>query len=107
MSDKDLLVVISEMLRKQDQQAEILKETSETLKHFVDISIQQFEQQLKFNEQQQEFNQQQLGFNQQQQEFNGMQQNFNERFLEKLDQQSQFNDRFLNKLDDIEKAIKK
>ena len=92
MSDKDLLVVISEMLRKQDQQAEkldehsrilnqhseilnehtvILKnhtqilnkqidisnkqttliiETNSTLKEFMNVSIQQFQQQLDFNE---------------------------------------------------------
>jgi len=100
MSDKDLLVVISEMLHKQDLQAEkldehslilnqhtgilnqhteilnqhteilnqhteilnqhagLIKETNDTLKHFVDISITQFQQQ----------------------------QNFNERFLDKLDE---------------------
>ena len=57
MSDKDLLVVISEMLRKQDQQAEILNkqteilgETNRSLNNFVDISIEQFQQQQKFNE---------------------------------------------------------
>ena len=92
MSDKDLLVVISEMLRKQDQQAEkldehsrilnqhseilnehtvILKnhtqilnkqidisnkqttliiETNSTLKEFMNVSIQQFQQQQDFNE---------------------------------------------------------
>ena len=100
MSDKDLLVVISEMLRKQDQQAEkleehsvilnqhtrildehtgilneqsgilneqsgLIRETNNTLKQYIDISIQQFQ----------------------------LQQNFNERFL--------------NKLGDIEKAINK
>jgi hypothetical protein len=71
MSDKDLLVVISEMLRKQDQQAEkldehstilnqqteilnlhtgLIKETNDTLKDFINISIQQFQQQQQFNE---------------------------------------------------------
>ena len=78
MSGKDLLVVISEMLRKQDQQAEkldehstilnqhtvilnqqtkilnqhtgLIKETNETLKDFINISIQQFQQQQQFNE---------------------------------------------------------
>jgi len=78
MSDKDLLVVISEMPHKQDLQAEkldehsvilnqhteilsqhthilnqhsgLIKETNNTLKHFVDISIRQFQQQQDFNE---------------------------------------------------------
>jgi len=57
MSDKDLLVVTSEMLRKQNQQAEILdkhtgilKETNDSLKNFVEVSIQQFQQQQQFNE---------------------------------------------------------
>ena len=99
MSDKDLLVVISEMLRKQDQQAEkldehsrilnqhsgilnehteilnehtgilrshteilnkqidisnkqtgLIMETNATLKEFMSISVQQFQQQQDFNE---------------------------------------------------------
>ena len=96
MSDKDLLVVISEMLRKQDQQAEkldehsrilnqhteILEETKETLKSFVDISIQQFQEQHSFNEQIMEFN---------------------KRFMAQFDRQNEFNERFLNKLDEISK----
>jgi hypothetical protein len=91
MSDKDLLVVISEMLRKQDQQAEILAkhtqilgETNETLKNFVDVSIQQFQQQ----------------------------DNFNAHFLAELkkqdaqfERQNHFNERFLEKLDEIAKKL--
>lgn len=91
MSDKDLLVVISEMLRKQDQQAEILAkhtqilgETNETLKSFVEVSIQQFQQQEKFNA----------------------------HFLAELkkqdaqfERQNQFNERFLDKLDEIAKKL--
>ena len=85
MSDKNPLVVISEMLHKQDLQAEkldehslilnqhtgilnqhteilnqhtqilnqhagLIKETNDTLKPFVDISIIQFQQQQNFNE---------------------------------------------------------
>lgn len=71
MSDKDLLVVISEMLRKQDQHSELLNKQSEilvkqteminlqtqslekigsSLNNFIEISINQFEQQQKFNE---------------------------------------------------------
>ena len=71
MADKDLLVIIAEMLRKQDQhtemlsnqseilqkhskimerQTEILTDTNDTLKQFVVISINQFEEQQKFNE---------------------------------------------------------
>lgn len=50
MKDKDLLVVIAEMLRKQDQQTEILKKNNETLATFVEVSIKQFDEQHKFNE---------------------------------------------------------
>jgi hypothetical protein len=64
MKDKDLLVVIAEMLRKQDQHSEILnlhtqilnqhtqilERTNETLVAFADVSIKQFEQQQVFNE---------------------------------------------------------
>jgi hypothetical protein len=96
MSDKDLLVVISEMLRKQDQQAEILKETSETLKEFVDISIKQFEEQHSFNEKQNEFNEY---FKTKLEK----QDDFNERFLSQFNKQNEFNERFLNKLDEISK----
>jgi len=89
MSDKDLLVVISEMLRKQDQQAEILskhteilEDTRESLMNFVDISMQQVEQQQVFNEKMLEFN---------------------NRFLTQFDRQNEFNERFLSKLDEIAK----
>ncbi|MGN6395047.1 MAG: hypothetical protein ACTHMI_05775 [Mucilaginibacter sp.] len=37
MTDKDLLVVISEMLRKQDQQSEILGKHSDILSHHTEI----------------------------------------------------------------------
>lgn len=50
MSDKDLYVVIAEMLRKQDQQSEILERIDSTLNEFMELSLKQFEQQLKFNE---------------------------------------------------------
>jgi hypothetical protein len=71
MKDKDLLVVIAEMLRKQDQQAEtlnlhtqilqhhtqiltnqtqLLEKTNETLSTFMEVSIKQFDEQHKFNE---------------------------------------------------------
>jgi hypothetical protein len=125
MSDKDLLVVISEMLRKQDQQAEkldqhseilnqhtkilnqhtvLIKETNETLKHSIDISVQQFQQQQQFNEHfLNGLNQLNEGFSNSQQQQN----NFNERFLNSQQQQNHFNERFLNKLDDIENALKK
>jgi len=89
MSDKDFLVVISEMLRKQDQQAgkldqhtEILRETNETLKKFVEVSIEQFQQQ-------------HIQFEQQQQ--------FNEQFRLQFEKQNQFNERFFDKLDEISK----
>jgi len=70
MTDKDLLVVISEMLQKQDRQTAILEvhskslmninnrlenlekgmeKINDTLKDFVDISVKQFEEQQKFN----------------------------------------------------------
>jgi siroheme synthase (precorrin-2 oxidase/ferrochelatase) len=47
MSDKDLLVVISEMLRKQTS---LIIETNSTLKEFMNVSIQQFQERLRFNE---------------------------------------------------------
>lgn len=50
MKDKDLLVVIAEMLRKQDQHTEILDGINKNLTGFMDISIKQFEQQQVFNE---------------------------------------------------------
>lgn len=84
------------MLRKQDQQAEILAkhtqilgETNETLKNFVEISIQQFQQQDKFNE---------LFL-----AHFEKQNDFNERTLAQTDRQNDFNERFLNKLDEIAK----
>jgi len=89
MRDKNVLAGISEMLRKQDQQAEILskhteilEETRESLINFVDISMQQFEQQQVFNEKMLEFN---------------------TRFLTQFDRQNEFNERFLSKLDEIAK----
>ncbi|HCN84948.1 MAG TPA: hypothetical protein DIT07_15225 [Sphingobacteriaceae bacterium] len=91
MADKDLLVVISEMLRKQDQQTEILRETNSTLTQFMGVSVKQFEQQHKFNEQQQEFNRQQ-------QEFNKQQQEFNTKFLEQ-------NHKIVDRLDSIEEKL--
>lgn len=42
MTDKDLLVVISEMLIKQDQ-------TNEHFSKFIDITVKQFDEQSKFN----------------------------------------------------------
>ncbi|MFC5284216.1 hypothetical protein [Pedobacter alpinus] len=64
MKDKDFLVVISEMLRKQDQQSELLSQQmdvlsqqsvtltkiADTLNSFIDLSVNQFEQQQIFNE---------------------------------------------------------
>ncbi|MBE7175486.1 MAG: hypothetical protein INR69_03735 [Mucilaginibacter polytrichastri] len=49
MTDKDLYVVIAEMLRKQDQQAEILERIEGKLTDFMDVSVKQFGQQQKFN----------------------------------------------------------
>ena len=64
MADKDLLEVIAEMLRKQDQHSELivetnngiketnsqLGETNSILKEFMGVSIKQWEEQQKFNE---------------------------------------------------------
>jgi hypothetical protein len=64
MSDKDLVSLISEMLRKQDQHSEILNKQTEilnlhskkfesmenTLSSLLEISITQFEKQQVFNE---------------------------------------------------------
>jgi protein-tyrosine phosphatase len=86
MTDKDLLVVISELLQKQDQQAEILnkqsgmiEETNKTLQKFMEVSIKQFEWQHENAEEQKKINERQ-------QYFNERQQDFNERFLAKLDE---------------------
>ncbi|HEX8377042.1 MAG TPA: hypothetical protein VF602_04440 [Pedobacter sp.] len=78
MKDKDLLVVIAGMLRKQDQQAEtlnlhtqilqhhtqiltnqtqLLEKTNETLSSFMEVSVKQFDEQHRFNEQFLELNQ--------------------------------------------------
>ncbi len=101
MSDKDLLVVISEMLRKQDQHSELLSKQTEilskqteminiqtksinemgsSLNNFIKISINQFEQQ----------------------------QTFNEKFLEKLDQIGDGNHRnseLKQRVEKLEKAV--
>ena len=87
MSDKDLLVVISEMLRKQDQHSELLSKQTESinkigssLDNFIEISINQFEQQ----------------------------QNFNQKFLEKLDQIGEGNNRnsrLNERVEKLEKAV--
>ncbi|MBC8052061.1 MAG: hypothetical protein H7Y13_03255 [Sphingobacteriaceae bacterium] len=77
MKDKDLLVVIAEMLRKQDQQTEILT-------NLVDVSLKQFEQQQHFNE-----------------KFLSRlddQQHFNEKFLE-------VTEKMADRLDKIEKKL--
>jgi hypothetical protein len=87
MSDKYLLNQHSLIL---NEHTGILKETNENLKHFVDVSINQFEQQQKFKER-----------------FISSIDQLNERFSESLDQQNKFNERFLNNLEDIEKALKK
>lgn len=71
MKDKDFLVVISKMLRKQDQQSELMSQQmgvlnqqmgvlgeqsltltkiADTLNSFIDLSVNQFEQQQIFNE---------------------------------------------------------
>jgi hypothetical protein len=135
MSDKDLLVVISEMLRKQDQQAEILNEhtkiineTNNNLNEFIELSTKEFQGQYKFNNKfelefvkQKEFNEEQKQFNEEQKHFNEEQKHFNNKFeleFEKQkqfneeqkqfnDEQRKFNERLMNKLDDIEKAVKK
>src|SRR3569833_129166 len=103
MSDKDLLVVISEMLRKQDQQAEILgkhtqilQETREALTDFIEISPQEFQRNNSFNERQERFNERQERFNEKMLDFNN-------RFLTQFDRQNEFNERFLSKLDEIAK----
>ncbi len=117
MTDKDLLVVISEMLRKQDQQSEILgkhtqilQETRDALSDFIEISTQEFQRNNSFNERQERFNERQEGFNERQERFNERQEGFNEkmlefnsRFLAQFDRQNEFNERFLDKLDEIAK----
>jgi len=54
---------------------DLLKEINETLKNFMEVSIQQFQQQLTFNE----------------------------RFMAQFEKQNKFNELFLSKLDEISK----
>ncbi|OCX50942.1 hypothetical protein BEL04_19675 [Mucilaginibacter sp. PPCGB 2223] len=91
MTDKDLPVGISELLRKQDQQAEILdlhtkliSQTNERLQVLTDVSIKEFEWQHKQAE---------------------IQEAFNEKFLSALERQQIFNERFLDKLDEISNKL--
>ena len=91
MKDKDLLVVIAKMLRKQDQQTEILK-------NLMDISVKQFEQQREFNVEQRKFNSDQQQLNKEQIVFNRHQQTFNEKFLE-------VNERIVGRLERIEQKL--
>ena len=108
MSDKDFLVVISEMLRKQDRQAEIMSSLNIGFNNFVEISVQEFDLQRK---QQQQFNTQFLNLleklNENLVDTKDQQKQFNDRFSDSVDQQKIFNQSFLNKLDDIETALKK
>ena len=96
MSDKDLFVVISEMLRKQDQHSELLSKQTETLEkigsslgNFIDISVNQFQYQEKFNEKFLDNFQHQ--------------QNFNEKFLDKIDVFG----KVLERSSDLEERLKK
>ena len=107
MGDKDVLAGISEMLRKQDQQAEILSkhtqilgDTNKSLNNFVEISIEQFQQQQKFNELFLEKLDQvgeriSANFDRQNE--------FNMQIMAQTDRQNEFNERFLSKLDEIAK----
>jgi hypothetical protein len=104
MPDKDPLVVISEILRKQDQRSEkldehteILKQTRESLDNFIGISIQEFDQHRQQYQQQQKFNDLLL------EALNKL----NGSFTDTKEQQNLFNERFLDKLDDVERALKK
>jgi len=107
MGDKNVLAGISEMLRKQDQQAEILSkhtqilgDTNKSLNNFVEISIEQFQQQQKFNELFLEKLDQvgeriSANFDRQNE--------FNMQIMAQTDRQNEFNERFLSKLDEIAK----
>ncbi len=103
MSDNDLSVVISKMLRKQDQHSEILsnqtkilnihtkkfEEMDSTLKSLLDISITQFEKQQIFNEKMLD-------------RFD-KQDDFNNKMLDKFDKQEIFSEKLLDKLDNLGK----
>ena len=107
MGDKNVLAGISEMLRKQDQQAEILSkhtqilgDTNKSLNNFIEISIEQFQQQQKFNELFLEKLDQvgdriSANFDRQNE--------FNIQIMAQTDRQNEFNERFLSKLDEIAK----
>jgi hypothetical protein len=86
MTDKDLLVVVSEMLRKQDQQSEKLDEHSEIMNKHTEI-----------------LNQQTNLIN----ETNNTLRQLMEVSIQQFQQQQQFNEKFLDKLGDIEKSLNK
>lgn len=94
MSDKDLLVVISEMLRKQDQQAEKLDEHSRILNHHTEILTNHTEI---LNKQIEISNKQTTLI----QETNGSLKDFMNLSIQQFQQQQDFNERFLSKLDEI------
>ncbi|HEY8929672.1 MAG TPA: hypothetical protein VIM55_10805 [Mucilaginibacter sp.] len=96
MSDKDLSVVISEMLRKQDQQAEKLDEHSSILNHHTEILNQHTDI---LNKQIEISNKQTALII----ETNNTLKQFMEVSIQQFQQQQNFNERFLEKLDEISK----
>lgn len=107
MSDKDLLVVIAEMLRKQDQQAEKLGEHSVILNQHTEILNQHTEI---LNQHTGILNQHTEVLIEQRvltKETNDTLKQFMEVSINQFQQQQEFNERFFNKLDDIAKALTK
>jgi len=89
MSDKDLLVVISEMLRKQDQHSAILNQHSEILNEHTGL----------LNNQKDAINQQSVTIN----ELKDTLKQFNDISVQHFEKQDGFNTQFLSRLDEISK----
>ncbi|QQL50068.1 hypothetical protein [Mucilaginibacter ginkgonis] len=89
--DKEIALLLAEMLVKQDENTEQIKKINTTLGQFMDHSIKQFDQQQNFNEQ---FA---TGFKQQN--------NFNEKFLKQLDEQQSVSKAMLSELKEIKQTV--
>lgn len=100
MTDRGLLVVISKMLRKQDQQSEKLDEHSAILSQHTEILNRHTEI---LNQQTEILNKQTNAIN----ETTTTLKEFMQVSINQFQQQQAFNERFFDKLSDIKKALTK
>ncbi len=89
MADSDLLAVLSEMLKKQDRQTEILTQ-------FMEVSVRHFESELGFKNQQSIFNEEENRHNHQEQRYH-------KEFSDKLGNI----ERILSRMLDLEERVKR